>query len=299
MALTLAESAKLATDMVQAGVIETIIKEEHVLDQLPFIEVVGNNFVYNRLNTEPTISFFDVGDSWTESTPDFTQVSVQLKILGGDADVDNFIQASRVNVQDIEAAVIQQKAKALARKWADTFINGDVSVDAKSFDGVDKICAGLPAAQTVSMGTNGATLSMAKLDDLIDAVKTKSVALVMSRRSRRTLQGLVRTSGAVLETRPGSFLELVQVYNGVPVFINDYISDAKTVGTSTDCSTIYCFSLGEADQGVVGLTAAGGVQVQLVGDLESKDARRHRVKWYSAIAVLSTLSLARLIGVRP
>ena len=44
MALTLAESAKLAADMVQAGVIETIIKEEHVLDQLPFIDVVGNSF---------------------------------------------------------------------------------------------------------------------------------------------------------------------------------------------------------------------------------------------------------------
>ena len=299
MALTLAESAKLAADMVQAGVIETIIKEEHVLDQLPFIEVVGNNFVYNRLNTEPTISFFNVGDSWTESTPDFTQVSVQLKILGGDADVDNFIQASRANVQDIEAAVIQQKAKALARKWADTFVNGDTAVDSKAFDGIDKVCAGLPASQTVSMGTNGATLTLARLDELIDAVKTKNIVLVMSRRSRRTLQGLVRTSGAVLESRPGNFLEWVQMYNGVPVFINDYVSDAKTVGTSTDCSTVYCFSLGEADQGVVGLTSEGGVQVQSVGELESKDATRHRVKWYTAIAVLSTLSLARLIGVRP
>jgi HK97 family phage major capsid protein len=299
VALTLAESAKLATDMVLAGVIETIVKEEHVLDELPFIEVVGNNFVYNRLNTEPGISFFNVGDSWTESTPDFTQVSVPLKILGGDADVDNFIQTTRVNVQDVEAAVIQQKAKALARKWADTFINGDIAVDSKSFDGIDKICAGLPAGQTVSMGTNGATLSLAKLDELIDAVKTKNIALVMSRRSRRSLQGLVRTSGAVLESRPGAFLEWVQMYNGVPVFINDFISDAKTVGSSTDCSTIYCLSMGEADQGVVGLTAQGGVQVDRIGELESKDATRHRVKWYSAIAVLSALSLARLIGVRP
>ena len=299
MALTLAESAKLATDMVLAGVIETIVKEEHVLDQLPFIEVVGNNFVYNRLNTEPSIAFFAVGDTWTESTPDFTQVSVQLKILGGDADVDNFIQATRVNIQDIETAVIQQKAKALARKWADTFINGDTAVDTKAFDGVDKICGGLPAAQTVSMGANGATLTLAKLDELIDAVKTKNVALVMSRRSRRTLQSLVRTSGAVLESRPGAFLEWVQMYNGLPVFINDFISDAKTVGTSTDCSTIYCFSLGEADQGVVGLSAQGGLQIQPVGELESKDATRHRVKWYTAIAVLSTLSLARLTGVRP
>ncbi len=299
MALTLAESAKLAHDMVLAGVMETIIKEEHVLDQLPFIEVVGNNFVYNRLNTEPTISFFNVGDTWTESTPDFTQVSVSLKILGGDADVDNFIQATRVNVQDIELAVIQQKAKALARKWADTFINGDTAVDAKSFDGIDKICAGLPASQTVSMGTNGGTLTLAKLDELIDAVKTKNIALVMSGRSRRTLQGLIRTSGAVLESRPGAFLEWVQLYNGLPVFINDYISDAKTVGTSTDCSTIYCFSMGEPDQGVVGLTAQGTIQIERVGELESKDATRHRIKWYSAIGVLSTLSLGRLIGVRP
>ncbi len=42
MALTLAESAKLATDMVLAGVMETIIKEEHILDQLPFIDAVGH-----------------------------------------------------------------------------------------------------------------------------------------------------------------------------------------------------------------------------------------------------------------
>ena len=298
MALTLAESAKLATDMVLAGVIETIIKEEHTLDQLPFIEVVGNNFVYNRLNTEPTVSFFAAGDTWTESTPDFTQISVQLKILGGDADVDNFIQATRVNVQDIEAAVVQQKAKALARTWADKFVNGDTGVDPNEFDGIDKICGGLPASQTISMGTNGGTLTLAKLDEMIDAVKTKNIALIMSRRSRRTLQSLIRTSGAVLESRPGEFLEWVQMYNGVPIFINDYISDAQTVGTSTDTSTIYCFSMGEADQGVVGLTSPGGVQLERVGELESKDATRHRVKWYTAIAVLSTLSMARLIGVR-
>jgi hypothetical protein len=57
--------------------------------------------------------------------------------------------------------------------------------------------------------------------------------------------------------------------------------------------------MGEADQGVVGLSAPGAIEVQPIGELETKDATRHRVKWYTAIAVLSTLSLARLIGVRP
>jgi hypothetical protein len=149
------------------------------------------------------------------------------------------------------------------------------------------------------MGVNGATLTLAKLDELIDAVKTKNIVLIMSRRTRRTLQNLVRTSGAMLESRPGNFLEWVQMYNGVPLFINDHISDAKTVGTSSDCSTVYCFSMGETDQGVVGLTAPGGPVVEKVGELETKDATRWRVKWYSAIAWLSELSAARLIGVRP
>ncbi len=299
MALTLAEAAKLSRDMVLAGVMESIIKESPVLDALPFIDVVGNAFVYNRLAAEPGVAFQAVGDTWTESTPAYTKVTQALTILGGDADVDNYIQLTRSDVQDQEAVVIQQKAKALARKWEDTFINGDTGVDADAFDGLDKLIADGPAGQTVSMGANGGTLTLAKLDELIDAVKTKGIVISMSRRSRRTLQSLVRTSGAVLESRPGSFLEWVQMYNGVPLFINDYISDAQTVGTSSDCSTIYCFSVGEQDQGVVGLTAPGGPVVEKVGELETKDATRWRVKWYSAIAWLSELSAGRLVGVRP
>ena len=299
MALTLAEAAKLSRDMVLVGVMESIIKESPMLDTLPFIDVVGNAFVYNRLAAEPGVAFQAVGDTWTESTPTYTKVTQALTILGGDADVDNYIQLTRSDVQDQEAVVIQQKAKALARKWEETFINGDTAVDADAFDGLDKLIADGPAGQTVSMGTNGGTLTLARLDELIDAVKTKNIVISMSRRSRRTLQNLVRTSGAVLESRPGNFLEWVQIYNGVPLFINDYISDAQTVGTSSDCSTIYCFSVGEQDQGVVGLTAPGGPVVEKVGQLETKDATRWRVKWYSAIAWLSELSASRLVGVRP
>lgn len=299
MALTLAEAAKLSQDMVLAGVMESIIKESPVLDMLPFIDVVGNAFVYNRLAAEPSIGFQAVGATWTESTPTYTKVTQGLTILGGDADVDNYIQLTRSDVQDQEVVVIQQKAKALARAWENTFVNGDTGSDANAFNGLDKLVASGPAGQTVSMGTNGATLTLAKLDELIDSVKTKNIVLLMSRRTRRTLQNLVRTSGALLESRPGNFLEWVQMYNGLPLFINDHISDAKTVGTSSDCSTIYCLSVGETDQGVVGLTAPGGPLVEKVGELETKDATRWRVKWYSAIAWLSELSAARLIGVRP
>jgi hypothetical protein len=68
------------------------------------------------------------------------------------------------------------------------------------------------------------------------------------------------------------------------------------VGTSTDCSTIYALKFGE--DGLAGLTSPGGLQIERVGSLETKDATRIRVKWYVALALFNSLKLAKLIGVR-
>ena len=295
MALTLAEASKLSNDVLLTGVIETIIKDSPILQSLPFIEIVGNGLTYNRENAAATAAFYDVADTWTESTPTFTQITSVLKIVGGDADIDNFLLSTRSNVQDLEAAVVQLKAKAVQQKFEDTFVNGDTSVDAKSFDGIDKLC---DAGQTATMGTNGATLTLAKLDEVIDLVKGgKPDVLLMSKRTRRTLNNLARTSGGFLEADRNEFGQMVQFYDGIPVGICDFISDAKTVGTSNDCSTVYAVRLGEG--ALAGLTSPGGLQVERVGSLETKDATRTRVKWYVSLALFNTLKLAKLIGVRP
>ena len=295
MALTLAEGAKLSNDVLVAGVIETIINESPVLQAMPFIEIVGNSLTYNRENAAPTVSFFDVGDTWTESTPTFTQVSATLKILGGDADVDNYLSSTRNNVQDLEAAVVQLKAKALQQKFDDTFINGDTATDSKSFDGIDKLTA---SGQTVSMGTNGGTLTLEKLDELIDVVKAgKPDMLIMGKRSRRKLSSLSRATGSgVVESDRNEFGMMVQFYDGIAIGISDWVSDAKTVGTSADCSTIYGLQYGEG--AVAGLSGPGGLQVERIGSLETLDATRTRVKWYVSLALFNTLKLAKLTGVR-
>ena len=58
------------------------------------MEVTGTAVTYNREATMPAATFYDVGDTWTEATPTFTQVTTALRIMGGDADVDNFLQAT-------------------------------------------------------------------------------------------------------------------------------------------------------------------------------------------------------------
>jgi len=295
MALTLAEASKLSNDVLLAGVIETIIKDSPILQTLPFIEIVGNGLTYNRESTAATASFFDVGDTWTESTPTFTQITATLKIMGGDADIDNYLIATRSNVQDLEVAVIQLKAKAVQQLFEQTFITGDATANPKSFDGIDKLCE---SGQTLSMGVNGGSLTLDKLDELVDKVLGgKPEILLMSRRSRRILNKLARTAGTFLETDRDQFGQMVQYYDTVPIGVSDYISDAQTVGTSTDCSTIYALQLGEG--ALAGLTGPGGLQVERVGSLEQKDATRTRIKWYTSMALFNGLKLAKLVGVRP
>ena len=197
MALTLAEAAKLSNDTLLTGVIETIIKDSPILQRLPFIEIVGNGLTYNREATAPSAAFFNVGDTWTESTPTFTQQTVNLKIMGGDADIDNFILATRSNLQDMETAIVQLKAKAVRDLFEDTFITGDATANPKSFDGLDQL---VDPTQKLSMGVVGDPLTLDKLDELIDTVLGgKPDLLLMSRRSRRILNKLARTSGSFLE----------------------------------------------------------------------------------------------------
>ncbi len=293
MALTLAESAKLSQDLLQRGVIETIIEESPILERLPFITVEGNSFKYNQENTLPAASFFAVNAVWTEGTATFTQKTANLSILGGDADVDNFIQRTRSSVQDQRAVQTQLRAKSVARKFEDTVITGDTTVDSNAFDGLRVLA---PAAQEITAGANGGPLTLALMDQLVDLVKGgKPDILLMSKRSRRKLKSLLAASTHYVESGADQFGRQVLLYDGIPVLVSDFQPDTETEGTETAASSIYAIHFSEAD-GLVGLQN-GGIEVVDVGQLETKDATRVRIRWYVGLALMRDSALARLRGV--
>jgi len=305
MALTLTEASKLSNDMLLQGVVETIIKDSPVLQELPFIEIVGNGLTYNQEKTLPTIDFYDVGDTWPESTPTFEQITANLKIMGGDADVDNFLKATRSNIQDLEAAIVELKAKALRDKFEETFVYGDSTTNPKQYDGLIKLIDTATASdQVVAAGASGATLTLSMLDQLIDAVKGgKPDMLLMSRRSRRKINALVRAGGGMMETDRDKWGNFVQFWDSVAIGVNDWILDTHVVSSSLetattggDCSTIYALQLGEG--ALCGLTAPGHLTVEPIGSLETKDASRTRIKWYVSLALFSSIKGAALIGVQ-
>ena len=151
--------------------------------------------------------------------------------------------------------------------------------------------------QEISLGPNGGALTLDVLDQVIDLIPGgRPDALLMSKRSRRKLSSLRRASGNLLETTVDAFGRHVVMYDGIPVLADDNVSDAQTQGTGTQLSSIYAVRFGM--EGVMGLQNSE-LQVVEVGDLETKDAGRWRIKWYASAAVFSMLGVARVKGILP
>ena len=76
--------------------------------------------------------------------------------------------------------------------------------------------------------------------------------------------------------------------------VDDFLPTDETQGTEDEASSIYAVKFGR--QGVTGLQNSG-IQVERVGELESRDATRTRIKWYTGLALFTPLGLARLQGI--
>jgi hypothetical protein len=314
-AVTLAEAAKLSETRLQRGVIETFLLESKILDRIPLLEIEGNAYGYNEEATLPGVEFRAVNAGYAESTGTVNQRTESLVILGGDADVDRFIQQTRSNLQDQRATQTRLKVKAAVYKYQDTFINGDTAVDANSFDGLKKRLTG---NQVVDAATNGLPILgggtnpeihtfFDKLDALLQAASLgagDNGALYMNSMILGKIKSAARRIGGWTAT-VDDFGRSIDMYNGVPMLDIGKKADGtlilpqtETQGTSTLASSIYAVRYGEdeADRAVTGLTN-GGIQVTDLGELETKPALRTRIEFYTGLAVFGGTAAARLRGV--
>ncbi len=330
MALTLTEYELLATDEMKKGIMKTIIKTSPVLARLPFVTITGNAYLYNVETAEAGTQWAAVGDIINESPPTYAQRTTHLHNLIGDADVDEFMQQTRTNVQDITTATIELKAKAIAYEFEKQFIYGGTSTTAptNAFDGILKLIAEREGASNndldpannsqvvdqTALASDGATLSLVKLDELVDAVRPgKPDALMMSRKVRRDVNSLMHASGVGLAVTKDEFGRMNTMWDNMPILVNDFIKDnmanpssgvvdissyvyATAVANSTNNYIIFAVKFGEdALHGIQN----GGIQVKPIGTLETKDAQRTRIKWYVGTAMPGLRSCAVLVNANP
>ena len=299
MAVTLAQAAVLSTNMLQRGVIQTFIDESPVLDRLPFMEIEGNAYQYTTESSLPGIAFRAINAAYTESTGAVVNATVALKIFGGDADVDRFIVKTLGNINDQRAIQTRLKAKAAAMFFTLQFFEGDDTTP-EHFDGLRVMLTG---NQVVTAGANGATLTLAMLDDLISRVPGGPDVIYAPLQVIQKINALVLATGQVTPVERDQYGKLVRVYAGIPIIDPGFASDGttqilaydETQGASSVTTSIYAVKFG-AQEFVSGLTN-GGIDVYDLGELETKPALRTRIEAYMAIGMFNGKAAARLKGI--
>lgn len=298
MPLLKVEAQKLSNNMLEAGVIEEIIDKDDLFAIMPFMQVTGKAYVYNREKTLSEATFLDPNETITEGAATFDEVISYLRILAGDVDVDKFLDATMGDTNNQKAIQIAQKAKGLARAFRRTLAIGDSGVNSKEFDGIKKL---LPVGQAISAGNNGNALTLSMLDELLDAVPNGADVLMMRSGTIRAYRALLRATGGLepAHIMMENFGRPMLTHNGVPIIVNDFLPGDEDKGTSTgNTCSIYAMRLNEADglHGIFGGPNAG-IVVEDIGTVQNKDATRTRVKWYAGTALKSTKSLAAIQGV--
>lgn len=310
MAVLLADAAKMAPTKLQRGVIETFILESSVLDRLPMMQITGNAYAYNAEGTLPGVEFRAVNSAYSESTGTVNTHTEKLVIMGGDADVDRFIQMTMSDLNDQRAVQTRMKVKSAVYKFQDAFINGDVAVDANGFDGLKKR---LINNQHIVADTDGVPV-LGDLSDLhavwdiidegmsrvknADAIYGPKALISKLKSSARRLTAYTETTDA--------FGKKISMYDGVPLLDigkradgTDIIPMTETTGSATDTGSLYIVDFGddEADGGVTGITN-GGIMVDDLGQLQEKPAYRTRIEWYLGVGLFSGRAASRISGLR-
>jgi len=305
MALNLIESSKISLgrdEVLKASLMELYARNSEFVAILPFETISGNALSFNREKTLPGAGFRGINEGYTESTGTVERVTESLAIAGGDLDVDKFlIDTAGADQRSIQEAL---KVKALSLSLGKTFIKGDVTSDAKSFNGLQVRLTGdnlLAAGSTAG----GDALSLAKLDELIDTVEDPT-HLVMNKTMRRLLTRAARdtTVGGYITYTTDAFGRQVTKYNDLPIITLDKdetnsdilpFTEANPGGGGSVGVSLYCLSVGS--DGVVGLQN-GDMDVRDIGELEAKPVFRTRIEWYVTLALMRPRCAVRLWGVK-
>lgn len=304
MAINLLQAAQVGRqDSLRAGIID-LFNEPELIRRLPVLPVEGSGIHYQQLDRLPTgMGFRGINEGLPSITPALLNPQHEgLRIYGGDLDVD--LALEQMHGPEMRLQTITQQVKALSLEMTARIIQGDSTSDPKSFDGIRaRIPSG--SSQRIVNATNGAGLSLDKLDELLDSVDGSlgSKVLLMSPTLRRRLSAAARVVSAVGNLTYGrdELGRQYYEYNSVPIVELDYDATGSPIlpftevcGSSSACSSIYCLSLG---YGGVTLISNGGLQLRDLGELATQPVRRIRFEYLVGLAVFHPRSLARLEGI--
>lgn len=231
MAVTLAQAKLNVTDDLQIGIIDEFAKSSFIMNNIPFADVVSPvgggatlTYGYTRLVSQPTADFRAVNAEYTPHEVEKQRYTTDLKVFGGAFEVDRII-AGMGGIADEVALQSSQKVKAASALFSDTIINGNSSVDAMVFDGLDVAVAGSSTeynadGTAIDLSTSEAVTAnhVAFLDALDEWLMTMDGvdALMGNTKMIAKLRAVARRAGMYQVTKD-TFGNQVEHYGNIPL----------------------------------------------------------------------------------
>lgn len=293
--ISLAQSARMTNDVLQAGVIEVLATESKLLQLLPFMNVQGSGYTYNIEKNLGNAQFRKVNGGYNYGAIETIPITERIVILGDEAIVDTYQIAVESDINNLMAIEVALRTKAIAHKFEKCFISGGTA--ANSGVPSESVANEFVGILTRYTGTNPANIPsaalplytaqvitktddlIADLDTLLDMVAGGADALIMNKKTRRQLTAKGR---AFCEYRQGEFGTQFLQYGGVDVVDLD--------GELLADDIIIAAKFG-AKEAVCGLQN-GGVRVTALGEMESQPQLKTRIEWFVGLAVFNPKAVA-------
>lgn len=298
-AISLMEYAKSIRkkETFRSTIIELFAKNSPLLDAMGFQNIQGNAYAYDQEAKLPGVGFRGINEGFNSSYGVLNPQVEKLKIAGGDLDVD--VANVKMFGEERRSREESMQIKALTLAIARIFLKGDDVNNVKEISGLQSRITG---DQLISAGngSGGSALSLAALDDLIDAVD-EPTHLIMNKKMKNLLTQASRDTnvGGNVERTVDEFGRKITKYDDLPIIVMDKdnvnadilpFTEAAGAGAAT-ATSIYAVSFTE--DGVIGIQN-GEIDARDLGEIDSKPVYRTRVEWLLSMAVQRGSAAARL-----
>jgi len=325
VAWNFAEFSKIETDPLRKSVIDTLLYRVNVLELVPWETIGQLSTAVVAIQDLPSVGFRAINAGYTESTGHLKQKVEHIALLGGDIDTDKAYARAKNTIADARALMQDLMLKAMAYHLNYVFIEGDPEANPTNYEfkgirkRIDDIYDEGHTSQKFACPTtagDGILLSSAESHNFLDGLyqlmysmkEGKPDVLLMSQKCLLATNSVLRRE-KLLTTTQDMFGRWVDSFMGarlldmgtkadqVTQIIGDDEDSSGNVGQSSECTSIYAVKFGEGDM-TWGICEYP-LEVEDLGELESKPVFRTRVDFPCGLATVDPRSLSRMYGIIP
>ena len=305
MAVTLAQAKLNVTDDLQLGIIDEFAKSSYIMENIPFADVVSPvgggatlTYSYTRQVTQPTAQFRKINAEYTPHEVEKQRYSTDLKVFGGSFEVDRII-ANMGGIVDEVTWQAQQKVKAASALFSDTIINGNSSIDADVFDGLDVALTGSVTEVKptgIDLSTSAAVTEhymefIDILDEFLAVLDQQPDALLMNAKMKAKMNAIARRAGLYQMTKD-NYGRNLDTFAGIPLI--DLGAKASSndpiVKTEAGKTSIYAVRFGMDAFHAVSMAGQAPVNIWLPDYTTAGAVKKGEVEMVAGCALKTTKS---------